>query len=339
MQSSDWQLSKSATGAEASAPPAAAQTRPVDLSIVVPAHNEAATLRQLWQETADALADSDLNWEMLIVDDGSDDDSPAILRELHAAHSRLGVLSLRRQCGKTAALALGFRAARGRLVVTLDGDLQDDPRDVPRVVAALADADVVNGWKIDRQDSTSRVLSSRVFNLVARAMFGLELHDMNCGLKGFHHEVVVELPLYGELHRFLPLLAHWRGFSVKEIETNHRPRRAGKSRYGLMRPFFGAMDLVTVLFLTRFRRRPAHLFGLAGIGLLLPGVAIALYITDLWMTYGNIQNHHPLLIGGVLLIVVGVQLMTAGIFGELIANVAAPLDREYPVRFQLEPKS
>ena len=337
MRSNDLQLSRSAI--DASPSPVAVPTRPVDLSIVVPAHNEGATLRDLWQETVAALADADLNWEMVVVDDGSTDESASILRDLHAADPRLGALSLRRQCGKTAALALGFRAARGRLIVTLDGDLQDDPRDVPRVVAALADADVVNGWKVDRKDSPSRVLSSRIFNFVARALFGLKLHDMNCGVKGFRREVVSELPLYGELHRFLPLLAHWRGFSVTELETNHRPRRVGKSRYGLMRPFYGAMDLVTVLFLTRFSRRPAHLFGLAGLGLMLPGAGVVLYITDLWFTYGNIQNHHPLLIGGVLLIVVGVQLLTAGIFGELIANIAVPADREYPVRFLLEPKT
>ncbi|HVN83882.1 MAG TPA: glycosyltransferase family 2 protein [Candidatus Binatia bacterium] len=328
--------SNSPTAEVAPAVIAAASDHPVDLSIVVPAHNESATLGQLWIETEAALADGGLNWEMIIVDDGSDDDTAAILRALHAKHPRLGVVSLRRQCGKTAALALGFRAARGRLIVTLDGDLQDDPRDVPRIVAELDHADMVNGWKVERHDPTSRILSSHAFNFAARVLFGLPLHDMNCGLKGFRREVVSELPLYGELHRFLPLLAQWRGFAVREIATNHRPRRAGKSRYGLMRPFYGAMDLATVLFLTRFRRRPAHLFGLAGLALLIPGGLIALYISVLWMTYGDIQKHHPLLIASVLLIVVGVQLMTAGIFGELIANVAAPVDREYPVRFELK---
>lgn len=307
----------------------------IDLSIVVPAHNEAATLRQLWQETVAALADSSLRWEMLFVDDGSTDRTASVLRELHAGDRRVGVISLRRQCGKAAALAVGFRAARGHTLVTMDGDRQDDPREIPRLLAALVHVDVVTGWKVDRHDPAARVWSSRAFNLAARIVFGLKLHDMNCGLKAFRREVLGELPLYGELHRFLPLLAVWRGFSVSEVPVNHRARTAGRSRYGPMRPFYGLMDLATVLFLTRFQRRPAHLFGLAGIVLLLPGLLIAAYVSSLWLQYGNIQHRHPLLIGGVLLIVVGVQLLTAGIFGELIANVAAPA--EYPVRFQLPP--
>jgi len=314
---------------------AAAADAAVDLSLVVPAHNEAATLRQLWRETVAALADSDLRWEMLVIDDGSSDGTAEILRELHAADARLGAISLRRQCGKTAALVVGFRACRGRYVVTLDGDLQDDPNEIPRVVAALADFDVVNGWKVDRQDPLARVASSRLFNFVSRRLFDLKLHDINCGLKGFRRAVLAELPLYGELHRFLPLLAHWRGFRVTELPVHHRPRRSGRSRYGPMRGFYGGMDLVTVLFLTRFRRRPAHLFGLAGAGLLAPGLLIVLYISCLRLIYGNIQQRHPLLIAGVLLIVVGVQLLMAGILGELVANVAGQSDREYPVRFEL----
>ncbi|MBI4516738.1 MAG: glycosyltransferase family 2 protein [Deltaproteobacteria bacterium] len=316
-------------------PSARAGRGQVELSVVVPAHNEAASLRQLWQETAAAVAATGLSWEMIVVDDGSTDETTAVLRELHAADARLGAISLRRQCGKAAALATGFRAARGRLVVTLDGDLQDDPREIAPVVAALAKSDVVNGWKVARQDPLSRVLASRLFNFVSRRLFGLKLHDLNCGLKGFRREVVAELPLYGELHRFLPLLAFWRGFSVSELPINHRPRRAGRSRYGSMRALYAAMDLVTVLFLTRFRRRPAHLFGLAGAGLLAPGTLIVLYVTYLRLLYGNIQRRHPLLIAGVLLIVVGVQLLTAGILGELVAHAVAPGEREYPVRFRL----
>ncbi len=314
-------------------------TNIIDLSIVVPAHNEAATLRPLWQETADALAGSPLNWELLVIDDGSSDGTAAILDELHQAHPRFGAVSLRRQCGKSAALALGFHVARGRLVIMMDGDLQDDPREIPRLVAALSESDVVNGWKVTRRDPLARRLASRVFNFAARGLFGLKLHDLNCGLKGFRREVLDELPLHGELHRFLPLLAMWRGFTVTELAVNHRPRPVGRSRYGPMRPFFGLMDLATVLFLTRFRRRPAHLFGLAGVALLVPGVLIAVYIATLWLQYGNIQRHHPLLIGGVLLIVVGVQLLTAGIFGELLVTLAAPAERDYPVRFQLPPRS
>ena len=331
MQSSDWPRPEISAGTLA----AAAVPEAIDLSLVVPAYNEAATLRQLWRETVAALADSDLRWEMLVVDDGSSDGTAEILRELHAADARFGAISLRRQCGKTAALVTGFRAARGRYIVTLDGDLQDDPSEIPRVVAALADFDVVNGWKVDRQDPIARVASSRLFNFASRRLFDLKLHDINCGLKGFRREVLAELPLYGELHRFLPLLAHWRGFRVTELPVNHRPRRAGRSRYGPMRGFYGAMDLVTVLFLTRFRRRPAHLFGLAGAVLLAPGILIVLYISCLRVLYGNIQQRHPLLIAGVLLIVVGVQLVTAGVLGELVANVAGQSDREYPVRFEL----
>ncbi len=330
MQSKNWPAPEP-RGASAAGP----ADEGIDVSIVVPAHNEAATLRELWQEAQAALAGRDLRWEMLVVDDGSSDDTAAILRQLHAADPRFGAVSLRRPCGKTAALVVGFRAARGRHVITLDGDLQDDPREIPRILEALADWDVVNGWKEHRQDPTVRLLASWLFNVASRRLFGLKLHDINCGLKGFRREVLAELPLYGELHRFLPLLAHWRGFRVTELPVHHRPRRSGRSRYGPMRGFYGAMDLLTVIFLTRFRRRPAHLFGLAGAGLLAPGVLIVLYITCLRLIYGNIQQRHPLLLAGVLLIVVGVQLLTAGILGELVAHAIAPADREYPVRFEL----
>jgi glycosyltransferase involved in cell wall biosynthesis len=339
MQSSDLLLSKAAGGG-AGEPTriVAGQTAGVDLTLVVPAHNEAGTLRQLWQETLEVLKSTDLSWEMLVVNDGSTDDTAAVLQQLYADEPRVGVISLRRQCGKAAALALGFRAARGRFVITMDGDLQDDPREIPRLLAGLAEYDMVNGWKARRRDPISRVLASRLFNFALRWLFGLKLHDINCGLKAFRREVVAELPLYGELHRFLPLLATWRGFSVAELQVHHRPRQVGRSRYGFMRAFYGLMDLATVLFLTRFRRRPAHLFGLAGAGLVIPGIAIAAYITTIRLMYGHIQQRHPLLIAGVLLIVVGVQLLTAGILGELLAHATTPADREYPVTLQLVPR-
>ena len=301
------------------------------ISLVVPLHNERASLELLLEECRAVLDDAGLDWspigledgsptwEIVFVDDGSGDGSFEILREMAEEHPEVRAYRLRRNLGKAAALAAGFARARGEIVVTLDADLQDDPREIPRMLKVLGlGYDLVSGWKRKRHDSRSRVVASRIFNRVVRAASGVELHDLNCGFKVYRRWVVRDVRLYGELHRFIPIIAAWKGYSVGEIEVQHRARRFGRSRYGWGRAFRGMMDLVTVMFLTRFDARPAHFFSLPGAFLLAVGGSVIAYITTLRLLYGNIQERHPLLIFGVLASLAGLQLFTSGLLGEML---------------------
>jgi glycosyltransferase involved in cell wall biosynthesis len=302
----------------------------VDVSVVVPVYNERPTLGALFDECRAALDPLGIRWELVFVDDGSNDGSFHEIEALQARDPRARGLRLRTNLGKAAALAVGFRAARGDRLVTMDGDLQDDPAEVPRMLAGLdAGADLVCGWKIDRQDSIARVVASRLFNALSRFVSGIELHDVNCGLKAFRREVTAEVPLYGELHRFIPLLAAGQGFRVSEQPVAHRPRAFGRSRYGWSRALRGAMDMITVICLTRYNRRPAHFFSLPGAALIMIGGVFCAYIAALRVVYGNIQSRHPLLIFAVLLVVVGVQLFTTGLVGEMLVDAGRRVDDDY----------
>jgi glycosyltransferase involved in cell wall biosynthesis len=302
----------------------------IDVSVVVPIYNERPTLRALFEQCRAALDPLGVRWEMIFVDDGSNDGSFDEITALQARDARARGLRLRTNLGKAAALAVGFRAARGERLVTMDGDLQDDPAEIPRLLAALdAGADLVCGWKIDRQDSFARVVASRLFNALSRLVSGVELHDVNCGLKAYRREVTDEVPLYGELHRFIPLLAAGQGFRVTEQAVAHRPRAFGRSRYGWTRAFRGAMDMITVICLTRYNRRPAHFFSLPGALLIMIGSVLCTYVASLRVVYGDIQSRHPLLIFAVLLVVVGVQLFTTGLVGEMLVDAGRRVDDDY----------
>ncbi len=301
-----------------------------DVSIVVPVYNERPTLAALVDECRAALAPGGTSWELIFVDDGSTDGSFDEIAAIRARDERVRAVRLRTNLGKSAALAVGFRAARGARLVTLDGDLQDNPSEIPRLLDALDQgADLVSGWKAQRQDPLSRVIASRLFNALSRWVSGIELHDVNCGLKAYRREVVEEVPLYGELHRFIPLLAKWRGFRVSEVIVSHRPRAVGRSRYGWSRALRGVMDLVTVVCLTRYNRRPAHFFSLPGAALIAIGSVLCSYIAYLRVVYGHIWNRHPLLIFAVLLVVVGVQLFTTGLLGEMMVDAGRRIDEDY----------
>ena len=307
-----------------------------EISLVVPVYNERATLAALFAECHAALEPLALAWEVVFVDDGSTDGSFDEIAAINARDARARGVRLRTNLGKSAALAVGFRAARGARLITIDGDLQDDPREIPRLLAALDEgADLVSGWKTVRQDSRARVLASRLFNKLSRVVSGVPLHDVNCGLKAYRREVIAEVPLYGELHRFIPLLAAWRGFRVAEITVSHRPRAVGRSRYGWSRALRGAMDLVTVVCLTRYNRRPAHFFSLPGAALIAVGSVICGYIAYLRLAYGHIWRHHPLLMFAVLLVVVGVQLFTTGILGEMMVDAGDRIEEDYQVARKL----
>jgi glycosyltransferase involved in cell wall biosynthesis len=290
------------------------------ISVVVPVRDEERSVERLFDELGAALDRIDRAWEVVFVDDGSSDGTFAALTRLHARESTVRVVRLRRPMGKAAALDAGFREARGEIVVTIDGDLQDDPSDIPRLIARLDEGfDLVCGWKTPRRDPLARRLPSRLFNTVAGRLSGLRLHDMNCGLKAARAEVLRGLRLYGELHRYIPVLAHYRGYRVTELPVHHRLRPHGGSRYGMERYLRGFLDLLTVTFMGRYRYRPLHLFG--GIGLLmsLAGTALLAYLTVLKLA-GEAIGHRPLLTLGVLLLVVGVQFLSLGLLSELVTS-------------------
>jgi len=290
------------------------------ISVVVPLLNEEQSLDALYREIADALDSQSQPFEVVFVDDGSTDGSMVALERLHAQTTNVVVVHLRRNFGKAAALQAGFLEAQGDVVVTIDADLQDDPAEIPQLLAKLDEGfDLVSGWKTRRNDPLARRLFSRVFNWATAVVSGVRLHDVNCGLKVYRAEVLKGMRLYGELHRFIPVLASYRGFRIAEIPVNHRARQHGLSRYGPERYFRGFFDLISVTFMGRYRHRPLHLFG--GIGLLMGavGFVILLYLTVLKL-WGEGIGQRPLLTLGVLLVVVGIQLISLGLLSEMITS-------------------
>jgi glycosyltransferase involved in cell wall biosynthesis len=288
------------------------------VSIVTPLYNEASTLATLYEQVDAAL--KNVSWEIIFVDDGSTDNSYSKLVDLHKAHANVRVVRHRRNFGKAAALSAGFAIARGGIVVTIDADLQDDPAEIPQLLAKLDDGyDLVSGWKCSRRDPFARRLFSRIYNGTTSLVTGVRLHDMNCGLKAYRAEVLQNVRIYGDMHRFVPVLAHHLGFRTTEIPVNHRPRVAGKSRYGFERYARGFFDLLTVAYLGRYRYRPLHFFG--GIGLLLAaaGSIVLLYLTAIKLG-GAAIGERPLLMLGVVLLLVGVQFFSIGLVGELLTS-------------------
>jgi glycosyltransferase involved in cell wall biosynthesis len=290
------------------------------ISVVVPVHNEERSVALLYDELRSAFQPLDTPWEVIFVDDGSSDGTFGALTRLHNAEPNVRVVRLRRNFGKAAALGAGFDQVQGETVVTIDGDLQDDPAEIPRLLAKLDEGfDLVSGWKTRRRDPLTRRLLSKLFNRVTSLFSGVRLHDMNCGLKAYRAEVVHGLRLYGELHRFIPVLAHYRGFRIAELPVNHRPREHGRSRYGVERYVRGFLDLLTVSFIGRYRHRPLHLFG--GLGLVLGaiGTAVLVYLTVL-KALGHAIGQRPLLMLGVLLLVIGMQFFSLGLISEMITS-------------------
>ncbi len=288
------------------------------ISVVIPVHDEERSVALLYDELGSALTPLGREWEAIFVDDGSTDGTFSALTRLHDAAPNVRVVRLRRNFGKATALAAGFAQAQGEVVVTIDGDLQDDPAEIPKLLAKLDEGfDLVSGWKTQRRDPLSRRIPSKIFNRVTGALSGVRLHDMNCGLKAYKAEVVRGLRLYGELHRFIPVLAHQRGYRVAELPVNHRPREHGRSRYGIERYLRGAFDLMSVSFVGRYRTRPLHLFGTLGLVLGFVGTLVLVYLTLLKLE-GHAIGQRPLLTLGVLLVVVGIQLFSLGLLAELI---------------------
>ncbi len=303
-----------------------------EVSIVIPLYNEEQSLRELHEQIRKALQRSG-TYEILFIDDGSTDGSTRVIHELRRQDKRVKLIRFRRNYGKSAALSVGFQHARGSYIVTMDADLQDDPNEIPNLIHEIKKGfDLVSGWKKKRFDPITKTIPSRLFNFVTSLLTGISLHDFNCGLKAYRREVVKEVKIYGELHRFIPALAHWNGFKIGEIPVQHRPRKYGKTKFGIGRFWRGFLDLLTVLFTTRYLRRPLHLFGFWGIIFFLAGFTIDLYLTVLKFMEGESLSNRPLFFGGVLLIIVGVQFVSIGLIGEMISKTMKSSEEEYSLR-------
>jgi glycosyltransferase involved in cell wall biosynthesis len=297
----------------------------VRLSVVVPLFNEAESLETLHGEIRAACEARRLRFEVVYVDDGSTDGSWAALERLHRRDRRVRAVQFRRNFGKAEALAAGFAAASGDAVVTLDADLQDDPAEIPRLLDKLDEGwDLVSGWKKTRRDPFfSKRLPSKLYNRTTALLTGIRLHDFNCGIKAYRREVVRAVKVYGELHRYIPALARWEGFRVTELAVNHRPRVHGRSKYGLSRYLTGLLDLITVMFLGKFTRRPLHLFGAVGLALSLAGGGITAVLVALRVTHRIFLSNRPLLFLGIVLLLLGIQFVSIGLLGEMITRSTA----------------
>jgi glycosyltransferase involved in cell wall biosynthesis len=307
------------------------------VSIVVPLLNEEATVAALYAELRTALDGCPDEWEVVYVDDGSTDGSYQELVRLHAAYTNVRVVRLRRNFGKAAALAAGFEAAAGEVVITMDADLQDDPAELPKFIDAIESGeDVVVGWKVKRLDPANRLILTRIFNGTVRWTTGVKLHDMNCGFKAYRREVLRSIPVYGDLFRFIPAFAKSQGFRIAEVPVTHQKRKYGSSRYGLERILRGFFDLLSVLFLTRYSRKPMHLFGLIGLLLGFLGFLTEGYLTVLWFR-GHKIGDRPLLLLGALEIILGIQFFSIGLLGEFLTyqNQKKLDTTELPIREEL----
>lgn len=289
------------------------------ISIVIPVKNESESLPMLYQELREVLRTIDQPHETVFVNDGSTDNSRKILDSLAKSNRRVRIFHFRANFGKSAALAFGFGQARGDTIITLDADLQDNPADIPALLAKFQQGfDLVVGWRKKRHDDWKKLISSKIFNIGTRLLSGVKLHDYNCGLKILRSDIAKRLELHGELHRFIPVLVAKLKYRVSEVPVHHRRRRYGKSKFGLERGWRGMIDLLTVLFLTHYEGKPAHFFSLIGFFFFGVGFVFDAYVALLRIYTGTTQAHLPLLLAGILFIMVGIQLISIGLIAELV---------------------
>lgn len=287
------------------------------ISIIVPVFNEEKSLNELYQRLSQVLGK---NWEIIFVNDGSFDNSAETIKMIAIKDKRVELVDFGSHLGKAKALMAGFKKSKGEIIITIDADLQDLPEETPKFLKKIDEGyDLVSGWKKKRKDSWFKVFSSRIFNFSIWLFTPLRIHDINCGFKAYKRKTIENLNLYGDLYRFIPILAANEGFKVTEIEVNHAPRKYGRSKYSLAKGIRGIFDLFTILFLTKFRNRPLHFFGAIGALSFLAGLVISLYLTILWFQ-GEAIGRRPLLILGILLLIVGIQIFTTGLLAELVVN-------------------
>ena len=307
-----------------------------EVTVLVPVYNEEGSVVELRDRVARVFEDLGQTFEIVFVDDGSGDATPELIRGMHQEDQRVRLVRFRRNFGKAAAISAGVDHCRGRIVITMDGDLQDVPEEIPRMLEKLESEglDLVSGWKRHRRDPWTKRVPSRLFNWVTGRLAQMDLHDFNCGFKVYRREVLEEVAIYGELHRYIPVLASRRGFRVGELAVEHEPRRHGSSKYGWDRFYKGLLDLLTVLFITKYTRRPLHLFGTIGLLAIGAGLAINSYLAILWFHDHPLSNR-PLLLFGVLLMIVGLQVLTTGLIGEMITFKNFRRRDSYSVREKL----
>lgn len=302
------------------------------ISVVIPLFNEEESIRPLYNDLKKTLKNISCDHEIIFVDDGSTDKSLHVIKDLARYDNHVHYLSFRTNYGKSAALQIGFKYASGDAIITMDADLQDDPEEIPNLLRKLEEGyDLVSGWKKKRYDPFIKKYSSRFFNFVTRFFSKVKIHDFNCGLKAYRRTVVQSINVYGELHRYIPVLAGWKGFSITEIPVKHHPRRYGKTKFGISRFFKGFIDLITVLFTIRYIKRPMHLFGFVGLLTALLGGFISLWLTYEKIFLGRGINNRPIFFLGILLIIVGIQFFAIGLLGELFVHNFQN-DKEYIIK-------
>jgi len=292
----------------------------IDVSLVIPVFNEEETLIELKEKIINVFQKENMNGEIIFINDGSSDNSAKIISDLENENSEVKFVDFRFNKGKAAALQSGFDMAEGEIVITMDADLQDDPDEIPNLVNKINEGwDVVSGWKKNRKDPIGKRWLSKLFNYTTRIFSGIKIHDFNCGLKAYRNEVVKSVKVYGELHRYVPVLAAMEGYKITELVVKHHPREHGVSKYGFGRLFKGLFDLITVLFLGRFTVRPMHFFGMVGLLSFLAGFVVEIWMLILKFVFNeSFDTHIAMLILGVLLLLLGVQLVSIGLIGEML---------------------
>ncbi len=306
---------------------------PIDkVSFLIPVYNEEESLPDLYNRLIEEIDKLSLEYEILFIDDGSTDTSVYIIKDLREKDPNIKLIEMRRNFGKSEALGVGFKEVTGDVVITMDADLQDEPQEIPNFLAKIEEGyDLVSGWKKERKDPLTKVISSKFFNTLTSHLSGIHLHDFNCGFKAYRFIVTQNIEVYGELHRFLPALAHQKGFSVGELVVQHNRREFGESKYGklgLKRFTNFLLDPINVLLLTRYMKKPIHFFGVAGLSSFFIGLILGTYLTILKLTTGTFHNQYPLLMFVIMMIIVGVQLVSLGLIGEMISHMSINLSQD-----------